>query len=398
MAADDSTGRKVTRPVSSRLAWLAVGTAILCVQASPPELLATGRGSTQTVRDFTFAQLTVAKAMLLAVRHQPSAAPPAAIEKATAAQIASEQTAWKRFSGRIEKLSEGRWLRKGFMQRQLGLYVLEWETIAGRNPTRANSELVDLFLEPDIVVPGVDDIFMFARESVEGKDAGAAASTLSAVYARHMQAAINRLGRRFFVDAPITRNRFDSAANIFQSAPQAPPGRSGRDQDASDDLLTRWQPYSSSRSPASIPDAAVATANYPLGGVLPRTEPSTLRPWSPTNEWRSTFVLGSSDTTFPWPDVIGFDRRLTVAGIPLTVKNAEGLRQPRSVASSRDGLRARVYFEVQGSAVGETRPYDSPRKYSILLARIERVEILGTSDVVLATIAPASLPMAVVKP
>jgi hypothetical protein len=388
----------MTDPIRFRPAWLAaLGTAILCVQTSPPELLATSRVTSQTSKDTPFARLTVTKAMLLAVRHQPMAAPPAAVEKATAEQVVHEQAAWKRFSGRIEKLSEGRWLRKGFMQRQLGIYVLEWETVADRNPTRAQTELIDLFLEPDIVVRGVDDIFMFARASVEGKDRTAAAATLSAVYARHMQAAIKRLGRQVFIDVRIATNRFDSATNTFQPAPQPPPGRLGKKPEAPDDLLPAWRPYSTSRSPATIPESAAATANYALGGVLPRTDPSTVRPWSPTNGWRGMFVLGSSDTTFPWPDVIGFDRRLTVAGIPITVKNADVLRQQGAVSSS-DGLRARVYFEVQGSAVGEARPYDAPRQYSILFARIERIDILGASDAVLASIAASALPPTVVKP
>jgi hypothetical protein len=150
-----------------------------------------------------------------------------------------------------------------------------------------------------------------------------------------------------------------------------------------------------------LPARASATANYSLLGAaqpMRRADPALtklgINPNPPAVAWREFFSIGSSDTTFPWVEVLALDRQLQLSAIPLDPSRAEALVKSSTYVGTAAGLTARVYIDAERVELSEAIMDRRPRKNAVLFARIRHVDILEPGGSIVTTLNTASLPPA----
>ena len=140
-----------------------------------------------------------------------------------------------------------------------------------------------------------------------------------------------------------------------------------------------------------MPASARATANHaPMATVGgPASEPQESRPGllgepSGTEKWRQQLQCspaGSFRTTERCPRP-----SCSFKSIPVDPKTAEGL------ALKRAELHANVYITATRVELGESKIDGKPRKFAVLFATLQKMDILGPDNELITTVKPEALP------
>ena len=331
-------------------------------------------------------------AALLTVRHAPDVVEDAQMIAPAITQILFEQVAWQRIGRLLEPDANGRLRVRRFGQSE-GLSIYEWQATTAGKP--GQSELLDLFLRPDARLDGVSDVFLFARDKVNHREARFAAQELVPVFTRHLRAAAVKAPTRYWLSVRLPPFDYDFQAKAIRFLKEGvvfvsptPAFREGHD------LL---HPIVNASAGYALMDRASAAATYSLLGVVPSIQQddsaaSAAKPDSPTVAWRGLFPMGVSAGPLPPAELIAFDRQLRLGAIPLDSGRAEKLVQHNAYKQTRGGLTARLFFEVHGVELATQRADRTPRKLAVLLARLGTIDILDPDDAVLASIKAAALP------
>ena len=325
------------------------------------------------------------RATLLTVRFVPEAADPEKLIDPTMRQIQTEQTLWTRFGRTLEAQGPGRWLRKLFGQvSDKPDLIHEWPAFAER-PGPLRDQLLSFYLDPEASAPGVADVFLFSRKQVEDREPRFAAHELVSVYKQHLNLAAAKAPSTLWLSLQLPPYTYDFQGKALRFSSK-PPSRVAEDVEPADglDILHR------ASDALALPARAQATANYSTFGAvrsMRQSDAAPTRPDSPTNTWRSAFVIGSSADTFPWVEVLAADRQLRLASLPIDLKVAE-----RLVKTSAD-LRARVFLTAEGAELGTAKVERKlTRKFAVLFVRVQRIQVLGPDDELLKEIHGSSLP------
>ena len=326
------------------------------------------------------------RATLLTIRFVPEAADPEKLIDPTIRQVQAEQTLWARFGRTLEAQGPGRWLRKLLGQASDKPDLIhEWPVFAEK-PGPLRAQLLSFYLNPDASAPGVADVFLFSRKQVEDREPRVAAHELVSVYKQHLDLAAARVPSTLWLSLPLPSFTYDFQAKALRF-PSKPTARSAKDVDPASghDILHR------ASDALALPARAGATANYStIGAVrsMRQADAAPVRADSPTNTWRSAFAIGSRADTFPWVEVLAADRQLRLTPVPIDAKVAERLTK-----TSAD-LRARVFLTTEGAELSTAKvDRKLTRKFAVLYVHVQRIEVLGPNDELLAEIQGASLPI-----
>ena len=196
-------------------------------------------------------------------------------------QVRAEQAAWHELDETMQREREtenqprdpGCTNPVGCLKWNLKPFTFEWQKRIEQQPDLAQGALMDAFIRPDAdwsfvtKEPGWDDtrsnavaLFVFSRESVEGRDPQFAARELVPVMRRFVSAAVKRTPTRFWMNLPLPRAVWDFQTSSFQFYdPNATIG--GKFLDKVDVLAARTNP----NELADFPEAVRPLANYNLG-------------------------------------------------------------------------------------------------------------------------------------
>ena len=190
------------------------------------------------------------------------------------------------------------------------MFIYEWQTEADASRT----DLVDVFLrtdadwsfvtrEPqwDSSFGAIVDAFLFARKSVEGREASFAAQELVPVYKRHLDTAVAKAPTKLFITLAVPAAAYDFSSKSIRFLQAGTNVQQGQPYEGGIELLesTDHPKFEGLVLPAS----ARSTANYHLFGAVQsmhRADPPSSNPgvnlntMSPTQSWRSYFSIGSS--------------------------------------------------------------------------------------------------------
>jgi hypothetical protein len=350
-------------------------------------------------------------AFLLTARDHPARVTDDVVIQATRNQVGAEQMMWRQVDLiRDRPPNQVRWNPKR------SIFAYEWQTLIERQPDVARGPLLDLFLRPDpdwsLVTrdPAWDTRFdalvvatLFARDKVDGRDPSFAAQELAPVYKQHLALAASKAPTKFWIPMSLPPYTYDFAAQAIRFATRLTAGKpsaiGGTDvvHLANDDAPSLMQYV--------VPPAARGLATYPLSGFLAtmqRAEPESTNPGLKANvrdgiqAWRHAFAIGSSARAMPLVEVLALDRSLQLTSLPMEPSRAEALAK-RKASNPSSGLTARVYFDADHVEVGE-RIFDQRSPSGVLLAKVQKIEVLDPDNVVIATIAASALPAPAIAP
>jgi hypothetical protein len=282
-------------------------------------------------------------------------------------------------------------------------FVYEWQKAMEQTPDLARGPLLDVFVRPDADWSFVkreaewDDayanyvqVFLFKRESVEGRQPEFAARELLPLFRQHFEAVAARTPNTFWFNAPINL-KYDFATGTFRST--LPSG--------SIDLLnsqpfTRVGPGNDGYlSLGDLPESVRGRANYNLALAQPpgRSIPTdndgihipglVLR----VNEellpatWQNGFnmVLGGQlggQTRLPPLAVLSTDRQLQIPPIAMEPARAEAITKQLAAGGS---VRAKVFVTIDHALTFNWGTGANSRgQQALLTASVLKVELILT--------------------
>ena len=293
-------------------------------------------------------------------------------------------------------------------------FIYEWQTEADGSRT----DLVDVFLrtdadwsfvtrEPqwDSSFGAIVDAFLFARKSVEGREASFAAQELVPVYKRHLDTAVAKAPTKLFITLAVPAAGYDFSSKSIRFLQAGTNVQQGQPYEGGIELLesTDHPKFEGLVLPAS----ARSTANYHLFGAVQsmhRADPPSSNPgvnlntMSPTQSWRSYFSIGSSSAgegeNIPYVEVLALDRQLRLTSIPLDPARAEKIAKAANYATmgTISGLTAKAYFDADRVELSHRTVDGRKARYGVLFARLQRIDIHGPDNELLASFKPESLP------
>jgi hypothetical protein len=344
------------------------------------------------------------RGLLLTGRDLPELLTDDAMAALAQSQIRSEQEAWKIVDNRVAAVPPAR------ARKERTSFTYEWQTYADRTPDMASGPLLDAFLRRDgdwsfvtgdpewpSGFTGPVEVFLFARESIEGRDHRFAARELASVYGRHLKAAIARAPTRFWLPLRLPPGAYDFQAKALRFLPMGASVTSGARAVEQQDLL-----YSVDLSPSNyrVPAEADRRATYLLLGVTvearraepPSTKPGYAMNGSPADAWRGLVVAGASSNAVPPVELLALDRRVQISSVPIEAGRAEALAKRQPNMPAIDGFTAKVFFDAERVVLGTRTLARQPERVAVLLARVQRVEVLDPDGQLLTSIQASSLP------
>jgi hypothetical protein len=340
-----------------------------------------------------YVPLTSYRAFLLTARDVPAVFEDARLIQPTTAQVSMEQTAWRRLDRLLEPAGAGRWRlrRLGQPSEQL---IYEWQTIAAERDTRRRDDLLSLFLRPERQIEGVEDVFLFAKTSVDNRDPRFAAHELVPVYKQHLQLAAANAASHLWLSVRLASLDYDFQAKAIRV--QTGGAAVGQNRSPSTDAVDLLAPIVQSDIESRLPPRASATANYSsLGSVFAMREADAApaKADSPTVTWRNFFQIGSSQDAFPMVEWLAFDRQLRMpSAIPMDAKAAEGF------VKRRPELSARIYFDAERVELSEQNlDRKTTRTSAVLFAKVRAITVRDAEGQVLVSHSAAALPTPVAR-
>ena len=354
------------------------------------------------------------RGFLLTVRDNAQVASQAALLPPTLRQVLAEQKAWTTIQGVLDHAAKTPQYDQYKLNPKRKTFIYEWQTEADT----LRPDLVDVFLRTDADwsfvtrdpqwdtrFGAIVDAFLFARKSVEGREASFAAQELVPVYKRHLDAAVAKAPTNLFLSLAVPAGGYDFASKSIRFLQPGTVVHQKRPYEGGIDLLP------STDDPKMedwvLPPKARSTATYSLFGAvqsmhradLPSTKPGTdIGSESPTQSWRSYFSIGSSSAgegeNIPYIEVLALDRQLRLSSIPLDPAKAEKLAKAGHYATmgTMTGLTAKAYFAADRVELSHRTWGGTKARYGVLFAKLQRIDILGPDNEVLASFAVDSLP------
>jgi hypothetical protein len=349
---------------------------------------------------------------LLAIRDNPQLIDDIALKLAET-QIQVEQQVWRQIYSTETYIA---------LNPKRPTFMFEWQKLITERPELARGPLLDVFLSPNADwsfvnrEPGWDDRynaivepFIFSKEAIEGRNPEFAAHDLLSVMKQFLKLAASKAPTDFWlkVNLPDWQYDFNAKAIRFNK-----PGTNGFIptvnllRPMSSQVFT--PPPKSSRDYATVlPPSARSTINYgfytfdgrnALPAALPETKPG-VEMQSPDQRWREALPTSGASPygPHPFPDPLGLalDRQLTISEVPMDAKRAErlmngqsltGPQKPNSEGQVR--LKARVCIHVDQVMLGEDFYEGKSTPFSFLVAHLQKVEILGLHDELIAGFGP----------
>ena len=158
------------------------------------------------------------RGFLLTVRDNPQVASQAALLPPTRMQVLAEQKMWAAIQAAIDQAHYN-------LNPKRKTFVYEWQTEADGSRT----DFVDVFLrtdadwsfvtrEPqwDSSFGAIVDAFLFARKSVEGREASFAAQELVPVYKRHLDTAVAKAPTKLFITLAVPAAGYDFSSKSIR--------------------------------------------------------------------------------------------------------------------------------------------------------------------------------------
>lgn len=347
-----------------------------------------------TGADETSFPMTPYRVGLLTLKDVPSTMSDKFLRDFTKAQIIAEQSFFKswdrRWSGDPHNPHPGQFRPK---DRE---FFFEWQRLEQEKPELANGALMGVYLRPDPDWSFVkqdkrwDDrkeaaveVFLFAEESIRGRDPEFVAHELTSVTKSQLELAAAKAPRNLWLDVQLPAGDYDFESKAIRFWPVGTSGGKFADRI---DLL---QPI---REPAYTPfpregrafgmtlplDAGTKLAYFKGDYERLLKEPSTTRPGAQTqtapmgpllaDSWRQHF-WPSSGQLLPYLQALAFDRQLQIGSIAIDEKTAEKLR------AKMQSLRARVYFQAERIELGEQAYEQTRTPVSVLFARLIKIDI-----------------------
>lgn len=360
--------------------------------------------------------LTYYRAALLEFRDFPETMTDAYMQVIARSQVVSEQSNWKL----LDAAAAGKPLL-GFLPPGLQLnpqrskFVFEWQKEIAANPALARS-LLGVFLRPDAdwsflkKQQGWDEqfdafiyVFLFARDQVEGRQPDFVARNLAPVMKQHLQAAVAQAPVKLYFDVNL-RTRYDvpqgairllklNSEELADSLEILSPTAA---MTFSDTRVDKLPPPTDRDYKTFLPATARTAANYNLSMGLedtPEARPGVIIVGdSPQQGWRKGMPGETFDHRMAPLGGFALDRQLKLGVIPFDPKKAE------PIFNALRSLKARVFLNadrISYSRVGYERQWKPLQSW--LSAKVQKVEILGPKDEVLATIPGSSLPAATAR-
>jgi hypothetical protein len=296
--------------------------------------------------------------------------------------IQEEQQIWARLD-QLAKAPRPEFNKKRFV------FGYEWQKAIESQPDFARGALLDVFMKPDADWSFVKrerewderftaavGAFVFARGKIEGRQAGFAAQELAPVARRHLEAAAASAHTALWFPLKLPSWDYDFAAQAIQFRTgeplETPKGWFDEDYTV-------------------MPPSAATTANHGAIGTMGAqlSEPREPRPGLPepsgTEKWRYQLQLFAQG---PLPNygALALDRQLFLKSIPMDPKIAERL------ALTRAELHAKVYVTATRVELGESKIDGKPRKFAVLFATLQKIDIHTSDNELVATVKPEALP------
>ena len=357
---------------------------------------------------------------LLAIRDNPQLIDDIAL-KLTEAQIQVEQSVWQQIHGREHPMNHDRRVSSGppfpGLNPKRPTFIFEWQKLITERPELARGPLLHVFLSPDADwsfvkrEPGWDDRFnaivepfIFSQKAIEGRNPEFAAHELVPVMKQFLKLAAAKAPTDFWltVNLPYWQYDFDTKAIRFDK-----PGTNTFIPTVNllrpiTDAIFTVPPKGSQADGMLLPADARSHLNYGFftddDRTITPTLPSETQPGvemqSPAQGWRDALpMLGRSILSF---QALALDRKLAISGIPMDSKSAERLMNGQSLHgphSTKTGppvaFTARVYIHADHIEI-DTMPGGQRRSDAFMFASVQKVEILGLHDQVVATLGPES--------
>jgi hypothetical protein len=282
-------------------------------------------------------------------------------------------------------------------------YVYEWQKAIEQTPDLARGPMLDLFIRPDADWSFVkreaewDDsyanfvqVFLFNRESVEGRQPEFAARELLPVFRRHLEAATARAPSTFWFNARINL-KYDFATSTFRSSlpsgnidllNTAPLTGVGPDNngylslgDLPETVQTRANYVLALAQPPALPTQTDNTGIH-LPGLVLRVQEQLLLP-----VWQSGFsqlLQGQTagDTRLPPLAVLSMDRQLQIPPIAMDAARAEAITKQLSAGGT---VKATVYMAIEHALTFNWGSGANSRgQQALLTARVLKVDLALT--------------------
>jgi hypothetical protein len=348
------------------------------------------------------------RGLLLTLRDHPELATQDALLDATRSQIGAEQQTWKNMFWvlrEVDLFSKHTYSGSHRWNPKRPTFFYEWQSVIDQQPDLARGPLLDVFLRTDADwsfvtrdpawdarFDAVVSVFLFSRDKIEGREPSFAAQELLPVYKRHLDMAIAKAPTQFWFSVPLGFN-YDFASKSLRLS-----GGMARRADRPDDTdLVAPIP---SEPEVALPEGARGRAVYGIGSgptgqrVDTRSVPPGLaiNPPSASDSWRGFATIGSSWRKIPLPAIVALDRRLKVDSIPMEPARAEQLVKAQTASPGSIRLSALVYFDAERVDIGSTAIDRQRQPAAVLLAKVQKIEIVDSGNQVLATIEGSALP------
>lgn len=353
---------------------------------------------------------------LLAIRDNPQLINDIAL-KLTEAQIQVEQGVWEQIHRREHPMNHMMRPSNGppfpGLNPKRPTFIFEWQKLITERPVLARGPLLNVFLytnadwsfvkrEPgwDPRYRAIVEPFIFSQEAIKGRNPEFAAHELVPVMKQFLKLAASKAPTNYWFDVrlPYFNYDFNAKAIRFKElgmqkfmatvnllSPMGgpvftPPPKSSRD-------------HVGELAPTALPTINYSfytfDGRYALPPALPETKPGLdMNMHSPDQGWRDALPTSGASQSgphpFPNPQGLALDRQLAFSGIPMEAKEAERLMGERSSSGDQVGLKARVYIHIDKAALGTTSYEGKGTPFSIFVARLQKVEILGLHDELIA--------------
>ncbi len=400
-------------PTAERPAPAPSGGGALPAHKSSTRLAADGRSASAGPADSNGAvPLTDYRVSLLEFRDFPQAMSDAYVTEIAKWQIIGEISNWKLLDQSLAGTPPPGYV----LNPQRPKFIFEWQKEIDANPSFASSALLPVFLRPDPdwsflkKEKGWDEqydsyvyVFLFERDKIQGRQPEFAARELAPVLKRHVQMAVSKAATSFYFDVPLK-----TGYDISREAIRFLQPNTNQLGDNAELLLpvqmVMFAQGAAKNLPAPtdrdyhtiLPAAAHATANYNRSFEMkdtPLARPGVIVYGDdPQQVWRKGITGNTQEMRMLPLGAFAFDRQLKLSAIPLDAKHAEPLAQALRNLHARVYIAADKVDEFQVSYERQFKP-----SQAVLFARVQKVDILGPKDELIASMAASQLPPAAGK-
>jgi hypothetical protein len=350
---------------------------------------------------------TAYRGLLLTFRDQPDVLTDQALIDMAQGQVHAEQNAWRIVSNRV---ASGQPLNR--LNPKRAAFTYEWQTLADTDPALAGGLLLDTFLRTDAdwsfvtADPAWDgrfadatpvEVFLFARDKIEGRDHRFAAQELGSVYGRHLKMAAAKAHTSLSLRLRMPPGVYDFQAKALRFLPRGASVASGHRPVQEQDLLEDAERYPEHYR---LPQEANGRATYMLMGLsseLRRAEPPSTKPGiamqdGPTDAWRGRVMIGAGSNPVPLVELLALDRRAQISTVPIDPARAEALARRQSGLPAMDGFTATLFFDAERVVLGERFVARKPTTNAVLLARVKRLDVFDPDGKLITSFPADSLP------